>query len=144
MIRKNGRNKIMPEIKFKKIIHTWPKVSKDLYVPHTKIEYEHLRGQLDELIDEVGNNENHPLASYMEMIGVLILDYEKEYHPMPESNGINALKYLMKERGLNQSDLIEIGTQGVVSEILNGKRELNIRQIKELSKKFSVSPAVFI
>jgi HTH-type transcriptional regulator/antitoxin HigA len=50
----------------------------------------------------------------------------------------------MEERGLKQSDLSEIGTQGVISEILSGKRQLNVRQIKMLSKRFKVSPAVFI
>ncbi|EQA34999.1 DNA-binding helix-turn-helix protein [Leptospira inadai serovar Lyme str. 10] len=50
----------------------------------------------------------------------------------------------MEENGLTQKDMAELGSQGVVSEILNGKRELNIRQIKALGKKFKVSPAVFI
>jgi HTH-type transcriptional regulator/antitoxin HigA len=50
----------------------------------------------------------------------------------------------MEEHGLTQADLSEIGSQGVVSEILHGKRELNTRQIKELSKRFGVSPAVFL
>ena len=54
------------------------------------------------------------------------------------------LRYLMGEHNLKQSDLPEIGSQGVVSEILKGKRTLNIRQIKELSTKFNVSPLVFI
>ena len=50
----------------------------------------------------------------------------------------------MEGHGLRQSDLPEIGSQGVVSEILNGKRELNVRQIRELAKLFNVSPAVFL
>ena len=45
---------------------------------------------------------------------------------------------------MNQRDLKEIGSQGVISEILNGKRKLNLRQIVELSKRFAVSPSVFI
>ena len=49
----------------------------------------------------------------------------------------------MAEHEMNQRDLTEIGSQGVVSEILNGKRELNVRQIKALSKRFHVSPIVF-
>lgn len=50
----------------------------------------------------------------------------------------------MDEHGLKQADLPEIGSQGVVSEILNGKRELNVGQIRELARRFRVSPAVFI
>lgn len=52
--------------------------------------------------------------------------------------------HFMTEHNIKQSDLKEIGSQGVISEILNGKRELNIRQIKLLAEKFNVSPAVFI
>ncbi|MFW0859011.1 MAG: helix-turn-helix domain-containing protein [Dehalococcoidia bacterium] len=50
----------------------------------------------------------------------------------------------MDEHGLTQSELPEIGSQGVVSEILSGKRELNVRHIHALAKRFHVSPAVFI
>ncbi len=50
----------------------------------------------------------------------------------------------MDEHGLTQSELPEIGSQGVVSEILNGKRELNARQIRALGMKFKVSAAVFV
>ena len=54
------------------------------------------------------------------------------------------LKYLMEQHGLKQTDLSEIGSQGVVSEILTGKRELNIRQVRALSKRFGVSAATFV
>jgi HTH-type transcriptional regulator/antitoxin HigA len=50
----------------------------------------------------------------------------------------------MLEHGLKQSDLKEIGSQGVVSEILMGKRTLNLEQIKKISIRFHVSPLVFI
>jgi HTH-type transcriptional regulator/antitoxin HigA len=50
----------------------------------------------------------------------------------------------MEEHDLKQSDLPEIGSQGVVSEVLAGRRQLNIRQVKALSERFGISPAVFI
>jgi HTH-type transcriptional regulator/antitoxin HigA len=50
----------------------------------------------------------------------------------------------MEEHDLKQSDLPEIGSQGVISEILSGKRQFSVRQIKLLSKRFNVSPAVFM
>ena len=50
----------------------------------------------------------------------------------------------MEEHDLTQSDLPDIGSQGVVSEILTGKRDLNVRQIARLSERFGVSPAVFM
>jgi HTH-type transcriptional regulator/antitoxin HigA len=69
---------------------------------------------------------------------------ESQYIKEIEGNSIEALKLLLEEHGLKQSDLSEIGSQGVVSEILFGKRQLNVRQIKLLSNRFKVSPAVFI
>ncbi len=59
----------------------WSSVQKVLYVPHTEAEYERLVEILDQLIDEVGEDEDHPLASLMEVIGVLIERYEDEQVP---------------------------------------------------------------
>ncbi len=50
----------------------------------------------------------------------------------------------MAEHGLTQSDLPEVGSQGVISEILRHKRELNVRQVRALAARFGVSPAVFL
>ena len=134
----------MKHININNIIEIWPSVSKTLSVPHTQKDYDKLVKLMDNLIDLVGNNEHHPLASLMETVGILIEKYEEEHHPMPKASGIDVLKYLMEEQGSKQTDLGDIGSQGVVSEILHGKRELNVRQIKLLAEKFSVSPEVFI
>jgi HTH-type transcriptional regulator/antitoxin HigA len=99
---------------------------------------------LDSLIDEVGNNERHPLSSLMETIGSLIETYESQNIPKIEGNPIDTLNALMEEHGLKQADLPGIGSQGVLSEILSGKRQLNVRQIKLLSNRFIVSPSVFV
>lgn len=107
-------------------------------------DYERLVGQLNQLLDEVGTNENHPLYEFLDTLGTILHAYEEKKHLMPQASGAEVLKYLMEEHGLRQSDLSEIGSQGVVSEILNGKRELNVRQIRELAARFQVSPAVFI
>ncbi len=59
----------------------WPSVAKILYVPHDDAEYDRLVEVLDQLIDQVGEDEAHPLASLMEVIGVLIEKYEDEHVP---------------------------------------------------------------
>lgn len=59
----------------------WTTVSKILYVPHTKKEYNEAVRLLDSLIDTVGEDENHPLASLMEVLGILIEKYEDEHVP---------------------------------------------------------------
>jgi HTH-type transcriptional regulator/antitoxin HigA len=60
---------------------TWPSLADTLHVPHSKADYQGLVTLLDSLVDEVGENENHPLASLMEVIGVLIEKYENEHVP---------------------------------------------------------------
>ena len=131
-----------PQIK--ESIKAWPALSKVLSVPHKAAEYKKAVEFLDKLIDEVGENEKHPLASLMETLSAVVESYEN--HHVPESTGdpVSSLKALMEEHGLNQEDFSEIGSQGVVSEILNGKRHLNIRQIQALSKRFGVAPDVFL
>lgn len=131
-------------IQLKEIAKVWPDIQPIFSVPHNEKDYNKLVNLLDSLIDEVGNNENHPLTSLMETIGSLIETYESQYINEIEGNPIDALNALIEEHGLKQLDLSEIGSQGVVSEILSGKRQLNVRQIKILSKRFKVSPAVFI
>ena len=128
----------------KEIAKVWPNIQSVFSVPHNEKDYNNLVNLLDSLIDEVGNNESHPLSSLMETIGSLIEAYESQNYPDIEGDPINALKTLMEEHGLKQSDLPEIGSQGVVSEIISGKRQLNDRQLKLLSERFKVSPVVFV
>lgn len=59
----------------------WNEVSKILYFPHSEKEYREAVRLLDNLIDTVGEDENHPLASLMEVLGVLIEKYEDEHVP---------------------------------------------------------------
>ncbi len=122
----------------------WPSVQEIFAVPHSEKEYERLVTLLDGVIDEVGEDEAHPLASLMETLGSLVATYETNHLPELEAPPLAVLTALMAEHGLKQTELPEIGSQGVVSEVLSGKRSLNLRQIKKLSDKFHVSPAVFI
>ncbi len=107
-------------------------------------EYNAAVKRLNELLDEIGDNEKHPLYGFLDTLGTFIQIYEEEHYPIPEAGGAEVLRFLMDEHGLSQSDLPEVGSQGVVSEILSGKRELNVRQIRFLTEKFKVSSAVFL
>lgn len=116
-----------------------------LGILRTGAEYRKAVAVLDEILDEIGENEDHPLADLAEALGLFIHAYEETHlTEIPEVLGSEALKTLMEMHGLTQSDLPEVGSQGVVSEILSGRRELNVRQISRLAKRFGVSPAVFI
>ncbi len=89
-------------------------------------------------------DETYPLADLAETLGTLIGDYEDRRYPAKQLPPDAMLRFLMTQHALKQSDLTEIGSQGVVSEILAGKRELNVRQIKALARRFGISPAAFI
>ncbi len=100
--------------------------------------------RLNELLDEIGADERHPLYGLLDTLGTVMQAYEEEHHAMPEASPADMLRYFLEEHGLAQSDLPEVGSQGVISEVLGGKRELNVRQIRALARRFHVSPAVFI
>ncbi|MBD1211289.1 MAG: hypothetical protein H9534_00750 [Dolichospermum circinale Clear-D4] len=71
----------MQSLNLEQTINAWSSIAENVFVPHTEQEYEHLVDILDSLIDQVGEDENHPLASLMEVIGVLIENYENEHIP---------------------------------------------------------------
>lgn len=78
---------------------------------------------------------------------VLIDKYEKEsFSPGSDSTPLSILESLMEARGFIQADLVKagLGSSGIVSEILNGKRGISKKQAKLLGELFRVSPSLFI
>ena len=63
------------------VTKAWPSLSQTVHVPHDESDYRALVELLDHLTDEVGQNEQHPLASLMDVVGVLIEKYEDEHVP---------------------------------------------------------------
>jgi len=127
----------------KDIEQHWAPIRRLLSIRNER-DYEDAIKRLNALLDVIGTNERHPLYTFLDTLGTLIHAYEEKHYPMQDINSADMLRYFMEEHGLKQSDLPEIGSQGVVSEVLNGKRELNVRQIRALAKRFHVSPAVFM
>lgn len=125
-------------------IKYWSHIAPIVKYPKNKKEFNNLVTQLDELLEIVGNDENHRLMGLVDAISNLISSYEEEHFKIPPSKGLSALKFLMESHKLKQSDLSKIASQGVLSEILHGKRALNLRQIKLLAKYFHVDPSTFI
>jgi len=106
-------------------------------------EYDAAVEKLNALVDEIGDNPKDPRYRLIDTLSILVEAYDKEHYPIPDTSGVEMLKFLMEQHALTQGELPEIGTQGVVSEILRGKRELNVRQIGALSKRFHLPPGVF-
>lgn len=131
-------NVITPQLQ-----RSWMQVS-SLFSIQNEQDYDLALERLNDLIDEVGTDEGHPLYSLLDTLGTVVHAWEEQHYPMPKLEEAEALRFLVEEHDLTQSDLPEIGSQGVVSEILGGKRGLNVRQIRALSERFGVSPAVFV
>ncbi|MCB0196749.1 MAG: transcriptional regulator [Anaerolineae bacterium] len=127
-----------------KTIKIWPQLSQVLIVPHTEAEYERVVAMLDELIDTVGEDETHPLASLMEILGTLVENYETTHLPEPGSDPIVSLEIFMADHALKPADLPELGDEATVNDILAGRQELTLSQIRVLAQRFGVSPAVFV
>ncbi|MBX4862434.1 transcriptional regulator [Rhizobium leguminosarum bv. viciae] len=122
----------------------WIHVAPLLAMPTNDAEYDRLVEQLDEILAEVGDDEGHPLALLASRMGDLVEAYDEQNRPMPPVTGADALRYIMEERNLGQSEVPEVGAQSVVSEILRGKRQINVRQARALSERFLIPATVFL
>ena len=134
----------MMNVVVQQAIEHWRFVAPVLTEPTNEAEYEALVYTLNELLDIAGDDESHPLSGLVDRIGDLVCAYEQTHYPMPEGDGRNALAFLMQQHGLTQSDLSDVASQSVISEILNGNRQLNANHIKALVKRFCVSADAFL
>jgi HTH-type transcriptional regulator/antitoxin HigA len=133
---------MMPTVE--RTINGWTPLADTLIVPHTEAEHERLVAMLDELIDTVGEDEDHLLAGLMETVGVLVENYEDRHIPEPEGDPLTTLRLLMDEHGIEASALTEIGSERAVRQILDGTAALTMPQIRLLAQRFHVSPATFL
>ena len=78
------------------------------------------------------------------LMTVLVEHFENQNYPVLDVGPLDIIRHLMEEHNLRQKDLTDVfGTESIVSDVLNGKRELNKEHIRRLSERFKVSPAVF-
>ena len=82
---------------------------------------------------------------YLNVLGILVYDYEQKHEPIPELKGIKLLKALMVEDNIQQQNLVELfKNESLVSDILNGNKELTASQIQTLAEFFHISSAAFL
>jgi HTH-type transcriptional regulator/antitoxin HigA len=78
------------------------------------------------------------------LLTVLVEEYESKRHPVPAAGPLDIVRHLMEVHELRQKDLVDIfGAESTVSDVLNGKRDITKEQVRRLSNRFHVSPAVF-
>jgi len=106
-------------------------------------EYDRALGIAEKLF--FNKNRTPEESALLKLFVLLIEQYEQENYPFEPVSPQEMLEHLMDVRGLRQADLVGIlGSKGVVSEILNGKRSISKAQAKVLGEFFHVSPALFI
>lgn len=122
----------------------WNMVAPVINTPKSPAEYDTLIANLKDGMDLVENRKNSPLVGLIKAMATSAHEYEGELLEEQQKGAVLALKYFIELHGIKQSELKEVGSQGVVSEILSGKRSLTLRHVRELAKRFNVSTNVFI
>lgn len=127
-----------------KTIEHWGHLLPYTHIPRNESEYEKLLDFVEKLMEASRHKKDERVTSLLKVIAKNIEEYETQRFPTEPASPLEMLEFLMKEHGLGQSDLPEIGSQSLVSKILSNERQLTVEHIQKLSERFGVSPAVFI
>jgi HTH-type transcriptional regulator/antitoxin HigA len=110
----------------------------------TEAEYDRTVSLMNDLLDRIGDQEDHALSWLSDPVGERVAGYDTSHFAIEASEPMEVLRYLIELRGLKQSDLSEIVPQSNLSAILAGKRKISANLAGKLAKCFSVSPAAFV
>jgi HTH-type transcriptional regulator/antitoxin HigA len=88
---------------------------------------------------------NTPENDELDLLIVLVKDYDDKHYQLPELDALEVIKYKMEEMGIKAKDLEPIiGSKGHVSAILSGKREITLKMAQKLKDYFSIPAEVFL
>lgn len=107
-------------------------------------DYERMVGMMNSLLDGIGDDEDHPLSSLLDLVSDLVSRYEQEHHAIESAPPKEVLRFLMDARGLKQEDLSHLVAQSNLSAILAGKRKISATLAGKLGKFFGIGAAVFV
>ncbi|WP_020606903.1 helix-turn-helix domain-containing protein [Spirosoma spitsbergense] len=108
----------------------------------TEEQYDEAIALIDELVDaEVGT----PELELLELVSILVHDYEQQLFPIGEIDPIDAIRYQMAELGVTTTEIADlVGGKSRLSELLNRKRPLSVRQVKALSSRLAIPADVLL
>lgn len=107
-------------------------------------EYEQMLAEVEALMEK-GDGRSPEQDALLDLMALLVQDYEEKHYPLPHAEPREMLAYLIEERGLKASDLWEaVGSKSRVSEILAGKRSISREQAKRLAIFFRVPVDLFL
>ncbi len=112
-------------------------IKNELTPIRTKEQYQEYLGIIDSLVDCL---EQSPEEEVLELVSILVEDYEAKHYPIEAPDPIDAIKLKMEEEGLKRKDVaVYFGSVSRVSEVLNRKRPLTLEMIKRIHKGLGIS-----
>ena len=111
---------------------------------HNEADFERMVAMMNSLLEDVGDDEDHPLSSLLDLVSDLVSRFEQEHHAIEPAHPKDTLRFLIETRGLKQEDLSNLVAQSNLSAILAGKRKISATLAGKLGKFFGISPAVFV
>ena len=128
------------------ILRAWMPFKKLVGVTSVRTEEDYAQAcaTIDALLDEVGDNESHPLADVLGYLADQVKAYEDENFQIPEAEPSEVLRFLMEQHGLKQENLGDCAPQSRIADILNGKRSISKEIAKRLAHRFHVRADVFL
>lgn len=127
-----------------KTIEHWGCLLPYTHVPRNESEHAKLLVFVETLMKLSRQKKDKRITSLLQLVAKNIEEYETHRYPSTPLSPIEMLEFLIEEHHLGQGDLPEIGSQSLVSKILSGERQLTVEHIQQLSRRFGISPSVFI
>jgi len=91
------------------------------------------------------SKENSDESDELEVLSILVENYESEHYPLPSPNPLEAIKFRIEQMGMSEKQLGEIlGYRSRKSEILSGKRKLSLAMIRKLNEVLHIPAEVLI
>jgi HTH-type transcriptional regulator/antitoxin HigA len=110
----------------------------------TKANYESVLVEVSRLVD-IDPKGGTPNGDRLEVLSILIEDYESKRFPIDSPNPIDAIRFRMEQNDLSVKDLVPlIGNPNRVYEVLNGKRPLTLNMIRKITEELGIPAKVLI
>jgi HTH-type transcriptional regulator/antitoxin HigA len=110
----------------------------------TEADYARAGATIDVLIDEIGDNENHPVAEVLHYLGERIQKYKDEHVQIQEAEPREVLRLQREQHRLKHEDLPDCAPRSRISDILNGRRAISKEIAKRLGRRFRMHTDVFL
>lgn len=121
---------------------TIQQIKSELKPIHSDADYRDYLKVIDSLVD---SEENSPEEELLELVSIIVEDYESVHFAIEPPDPVEAIKLKMEENGLKKKDLVDyFGSASRVSEVLNRKRPLTLEMIRRIHKGLGISAATLL